>query len=496
MLFHEKLSFLIDTCQISNKTLSSKLNVDPSLISLLKNGKRRKPHNPDYLYAMADLFSKSIHTDYQRNVLADAIGDPDVNIMFDEADLSAAIFAWLDEPDTVPKRTYARSSPSGRNDISSAEGSPNLLCYTAAEKRAALRSLLDLLLNAKKVPTLYLSFNESLTWLTEDTAFADSMRISLFRLLARGTRIVQIYSSFAEKKESMKFLDIFFPLFGSGRLSIYFCPYLRYSITHHTLAVAPEAGAMASHSTERQKDAAAILTTDPRLVDSFLNEFQNYLSYCSPMFSFYRSTASLAQGLHETLFYSGAYTIMTPELSCDTLPLQLMIECQEHAAGPTEREYIARYLQDTPQFIKRLEHCTVMDIARLPSAEEIRSGKVPVVLSQGFTDPPLTYTAETFALHLKNLVWLLEHYENYHFVPYASNWTADFSVVAQEHLHVMFTRTSPPYISCRITHPEVMENIQDYLMYRIKQLKYSKKDKKLVIERLKRLIAELTETNI
>lgn len=492
MLFHEKLSFLIDTCQVSNKVLSSRLNVDPSLISLLKNGKRRKPHNSDYLYAMADLFSKSVHTDYQRNVLADTIGDPDINIMFDESDLCSAIFTWLDEPESGLKRKYSRPSPAGKSTNPSAQETRYRLCYTAAEKRSAMQMLLELLTRAEKVPTLYLSFNESLSWLTEDQSFAEAVCATLYKLLANGTRIVQIYSSFTEKKESLKFLDIFFPLFGSGRLSIYFCPYLRYSITHHTLVVAPDIAAMASHSTERQKDAASLLTTDPQLISSYLNEFQNYLSYCSPMFSFYKSTTSLAQGLHETLFYSGTYTIMSPALSCDTLPLQLMIECQENAIGPGQREYIARYLQDTPQFIKRLEHCTVMDIARLPPAEEIQAGKVPIVLSQGFTDPPIMYTAESFALHLKNLVWLLEHYENYHFVPYSSDLPADFSVVSQEHMHVMFTRTSPPYISCRITHPEVMENIQNYMMYRIKQLKYAKKDRKTVIERLKRLITELT----
>ena len=45
--FSEKLSFLMHLSNVSNKTLAAELNVDPSMISLMRTGKRKLPRkNP------------------------------------------------------------------------------------------------------------------------------------------------------------------------------------------------------------------------------------------------------------------------------------------------------------------------------------------------------------------------------------------------------------------------------------------------------------------
>ncbi len=47
MEFHDKLIFLMNITQTSNKELAHPLSVDPSLISLFRSGKRNPPRNAD-----------------------------------------------------------------------------------------------------------------------------------------------------------------------------------------------------------------------------------------------------------------------------------------------------------------------------------------------------------------------------------------------------------------------------------------------------------------
>ena len=64
MQFYEKLTFLMDLTQVSNRMLSQELQVDPSLISRLRRGNRRLPRNREHIKVMSQYFSKRSNTEY------------------------------------------------------------------------------------------------------------------------------------------------------------------------------------------------------------------------------------------------------------------------------------------------------------------------------------------------------------------------------------------------------------------------------------------------
>ena len=54
MEFKDKLNFLMKITQVSNKVLSKAIAVDPSLVSLLRSGKRKPPQNNIHIINMAN----------------------------------------------------------------------------------------------------------------------------------------------------------------------------------------------------------------------------------------------------------------------------------------------------------------------------------------------------------------------------------------------------------------------------------------------------------
>ena len=71
MQFSEKLIFLMNITQTSNKELAVELGVDRSLISLLRSGKRGVPKN---VKRMARVFAERSTADFQRYALSDMLG--------------------------------------------------------------------------------------------------------------------------------------------------------------------------------------------------------------------------------------------------------------------------------------------------------------------------------------------------------------------------------------------------------------------------------------
>ena len=58
MQFSNKLNFLMNITNTSNKELAEGIAVDRSLISLLRSGKRKTPHNHEHVMHMANFFAR------------------------------------------------------------------------------------------------------------------------------------------------------------------------------------------------------------------------------------------------------------------------------------------------------------------------------------------------------------------------------------------------------------------------------------------------------
>ena len=74
MQYFDKLNFLMNITQTSNKELAAALSVDRSLISLMRSGKRGLSRKGENIKRMARFFAQRVTAQYQRHVLSEILG--------------------------------------------------------------------------------------------------------------------------------------------------------------------------------------------------------------------------------------------------------------------------------------------------------------------------------------------------------------------------------------------------------------------------------------
>ena len=95
MTFSEKLSFLMHITEASNKELASELSVDPSMISLMRTGKRKLSKNPLLVKKMASFFANRCPAAFQRQALSEMMGESSVSSTLPAEMLASRLEIWL-----------------------------------------------------------------------------------------------------------------------------------------------------------------------------------------------------------------------------------------------------------------------------------------------------------------------------------------------------------------------------------------------------------------
>ena len=71
MQFYEKLIFVMNLTQTTNRELALAAQVDPSIISRFRSGKRGLPRNLELLRSMSDFLAERCTGEYQRRALSE-----------------------------------------------------------------------------------------------------------------------------------------------------------------------------------------------------------------------------------------------------------------------------------------------------------------------------------------------------------------------------------------------------------------------------------------
>ena len=138
--FAEKLSFLMHITETSNKELAAELSVDPSMVSLMRTGKRKLSKNPIQARKMALFFAKRSSAAFQRQALSEMLGQVAISPSMPTDALASCLESWLqgDRPitDTVLSGIHAlpEQPPDTRPSPSSPPLRKNRPCFSTARK--------------------------------------------------------------------------------------------------------------------------------------------------------------------------------------------------------------------------------------------------------------------------------------------------------------------------------------------------------------------------
>lgn len=497
MQFYEKLTFLLNITQVTNRMLARELNVDPSLISRLRTGARGLPRNREQIRTMADFFSKHCTTEYQQQALAEQLHIKYSSTLKSEQ-LSEILFDWLggdmEEAENFVRTfdTFNASSDSPPPTTDSTRlSSEDHVYYGNHGKRAAVRVFYQHLLSLKKPQTVFILADESQEWLSENPHFNQSLSDWAKILLYRNFRFCQISPPVTDVNPAFDTLHRWLPLYVTGQTAAYYYPYIRDNVHRRCLFIVPGEIAVASNAVASKSCHATILTTNPRLIEAFEAEFHDYLSLCRPLLIPHHSPEKLLHCFTKFLAVDGPRIQKLVTLSAESLPRELMEQYLRKIKFKNLEKLAMLYYQEMELLEARKNMQELIDIVPLASAAQVRNNLIPVMLSYGAAQSPLYYTPNTYALHLENILRIMETCSNYHFIPVPFTEKTDRTLMVKEGNSALLVRTTSPLNVFEISQPDTVRLCREYLLEIARKTGYTGHYRTKIMTQIRALIEEL-----
>lgn len=498
MQFYEKLVFVMNLTQTSNRELASAIQVDPAVISRFRNGKRGIPRNPEPLRSMALFIAGRCTGEYQRQALSEMMGSKRV-ITAKKDQLSEFLFYWLcGDPDGVDRfmqnfetLKIERVSSDMDSDPHRVSRNENFIYYGNEGKRAAVRAVYQHLLTRQIPGELCIIADETDDWLMEDYDFTANMQDGLLNCLQRGFRIRHIIPPIYSGDQILESLTRWIPLYMTGRVSAYFYPHIRDRLHRHSIMMAPGQIALSSHAMAGKRVSyATILTTEPRLLQAIEAEFQDYLAMCRPMLKTCTEPKKMLHCFMNFLSPQGFRIQKLASLSAETAPIELIADSIKQRDDAELKRLGEIYLQEIKKLEQGQDQYNLIDIVHLASARQIRAGTVPII-SSCVTEAALYYTPQTYAMHLKKILHIMETHENYHFVPLKGPIETESALMVKENHRALLVHTSKPCTVFEISQPEIVALYREHLLELARKQGYTGIYRTRIKSQIRELIREL-----
>ena len=311
MQFSIKLNFLMNITNTSNKELAEGISVDRSLISLLRNGKRKMPRNHEHIHRMASYFARHCSADFQFHALAEMLGKPEIRSNISTEALTDQLYQWMlgDTPvlERVLERVTTPLSASAAPSLSSSEPMSTMLdgqtqfFYGNEGKREATRQIIHIARQLRQATSVYFISDVNLEWLFEDYQFMDEFSAALTYIFKKGFTLYHIMPSLNFMNRYVESLRYWLPIYASGQAKVYYYPRLRDNLYRRSLIIIPGHCAQVTTSIGDEIDLITVNSTDPKLVNAYDTQFQQELALCRPALTSYHNAQDFITCFRELL---------------------------------------------------------------------------------------------------------------------------------------------------------------------------------------------------
>lgn len=497
MTFNDKFKFLMDITNTSNTTLASAVGIDNSAVSLYRNGKRKCPRNKEVLKKMADYFAGSIKLNYQRKALALAADYSRFNHSRPVSEYSQMLYLWLTDElpvqnnlvDSILNENVSSSSTDYIQGIRKIDVVPNAtsVLYRSAGKRQAILSFVNYLLTLDDPKTIYVWVDDDVYSIFDNKEIIASLHELIMRLLDYGYEICQISPS---PVNTTQFFEEFFywvPAYLTGRVKSYYYPRMRDNLFSKISIVYPGYAAVYSDSLSSIPDKTfTVLTAESAIVSIKEIEFKTFLSYCRPTMNIYESAEDVSTCFHRFLSTPVAHIQKGLSLPPATMPDELVTQFLNDNPDSLGVSMRIAYQRD-----KMYDNLRNVDICPLATVNQVLSGRVPVIFPVVKQEVPIYYTPHTYALHLKNILEIMDTYPDYFFVPIEYNPDDNVCIIVNEGSEALLVRTALPSMVLDFNHPQLVQNFQEYLYRIANEIGYADINRRKIRAQIKELINAL-----
>lgn len=501
MRFADKLSYLMSITQTSNKLLAAELGIDRSLVSMMRTGTRGMPRKKETVRNMAMFFARRSTADFQRRAIAEMLGQTMLSSSVPVEILATYLEKWLRGELGLVEEIVEGISETPVAAPSLQEGPATVpapskgadFYYGEEGRRESLRLLMRALRSMEKPCTLLMVVDDNLEWLLSDYVFMRQIQAELLALVERGFTICQIMPPMNYVNRYTESLKFWLPIYATGKIKVYYYPRLRGNLYRHTSVTVPGHFVKFSTAMTLGSNEVTFLSAEPEMVNTFVSQFNEYIAQCRPALIFHPNKEDgipCFQGLYGQ---PGDLVQMVDSLSANSAPTELLCRCVQETEDPGWKSTFQMYLNGIDSFEQRLRRHSFLDMGRLATAEEVRAGKVFLFSTYEVMPGYPCYTPETYVMHLKNILRLMDTYENYTFLPLREKEIPDYNLFVNECGVSLLIRTAQPVLLMEMHRAEMVTAFREHLLRKAEAIGYQGMEREKIRMELRSLIRQLQD---
>lgn len=501
MRFADKLSYLMSITQTSNKLLASELGIDRSLVSMMRTGTRGMPRKKETVRNMAVFFARHSTADFQRRAIAEMLGQTMLSSAVPVDVLADSLEKWLRGELGLVEQIVEGigempvATPISLEGMATAPApSKGADFYYGEEgRRESLRLLMRALRGLEKPCSLLMVVDDNLEWLLSDYVLMRQTRADLLDLVERGFTICQIMPPMNYVNRYTESLKFWLPVYATGKVNVYYYPRLRGNLYRHTSVTVPGRFVKFSIAMALGSNEITLFSAEPELVNTFVSQFSEYIAQCRPALIFHPDKKDGITCFQELYGRPGDLVQMVDSLSANSAPAELLRRCVQQAEDPGWKNTFQMYLDGIDIFEQRLQHDSFVDMGRLATAEEVRAGKVFLFSTYEVMPGYPSYTPETYVMHLKNILRLMDTYENYTFLPLREKEIPDYNLFVNECGVALLIRAAQPVLLMEMRRAEMVAAFREHLLRKAEAIGYQGMEREKIRMELRSLIRQLQD---
>ena len=499
MQFKDKLLFLMKITQTSNKELAKGLSVDPSLISLLRSGKRKQPHDPNRIRQIALFFAGRCTAAFQRNALSEMLGQSILRSSMPAEELASRLEQWLsgeediveqiiDGISTIPEKLEAPAYLSATPTLDK----KSVFYFGEEGRKKAICHFVSILREIDTPCSIFAIVDDNLDWMMSDYTLMKEIQSGFHEFTQKDFTLYQIMPAMNYVNRYTEALKFWLPLYSTGQIKVYYYPRLRDNLYRHTTIIISGRYVQTTSSIGMGNGSnITLVSTEPELVQEYTIQFQEYLSLCRPAMAVHRHPEEFFPRFQDIFSRGGEIIQNVSPLSISTLPRQLLEQYIQETDKANWKISFQMCLDEIPHFENQLKHEIFINMSRLSTVEEIRAGQVPIASDFKTYSGHPCYTPETYILHLRNILRLMDEYENYYFVPVPKKSRQDYNLIVSESGLALLIRTTAPVLMLEIHRPELVQACREHLLRIAEKGEYNGIGRTKVRMQINSLIEEL-----
>lgn len=414
-MFAEKLNVVMEVLDISNTQLANNIYLDRSYVSKLRRGQRKLPVQPDFVKKICEYFIVVATEKGRLELIGELIGEPYPgefnkavvyleNWFTSRLSLNHMVKDLIREISELEENNTVTPGAQGART----QGEETEFIFGMEEKKEGILRAIQCVLDQEKPHKLYWFSQQPMTWKEDHSLFYERLTERMHLFLERGNTAVVVFNKGQYEGEIFRYLSFFLNALCTGKTIPYIYDSEEKNIFLKTTLVVEDLVALVGSSYERNiEDQILLWTKNKRAIQEITKEFQGFLECCEKLltvetsnyiekyFDMYRI---LTTGVGDVYYTDSGFTFYT-------MP--------EHLARKIDEEnkdlnFFHYYKYAREEFIKLLSENEGHEILELDLTNRV-PGEYKFLFGAEF----IYYTEEDYKEHLREIVFLLEKYENY-----------------------------------------------------------------------------------